>query len=111
MGGSQPVESDRKLFVSVVEQWKHNRSTIRAPHQLEIHKKKGDYIYCRIVKRKLQKSKYFCIKSVSSIFVSRLTLIILRSGTLSVANIFVNGCQYCIFTNTKGTTEVPRNDV
>ena len=62
MGGSQPVESDKELFVPVVEQWKHNKSTIRVPHQLEIHKKKGDCIYCRIIKRKLQKSKYFCIK-------------------------------------------------
>ena len=62
MGGSQSVESDDELFVPVIEQWKHNKRTIRAPHQLEIHKKKGDCIYCRIVKRKLQKSKYYCIK-------------------------------------------------
>ena len=48
LGGSQSVESDDELFVPVVEQWKHNKSTIRAPHQLEIHKKKGDVFTVRL---------------------------------------------------------------
>ena len=33
MGGSQPVESDKELFVPVIEQRKHNKSTIRVPHK------------------------------------------------------------------------------
>ncbi len=70
MGGSQ---SDNELFVQAIEQWKHNKTTIRAPHQLDIHKKKGDCIYCRIVRHKLEKSIYF--------FVSRLTLFTSKSGT------------------------------
>ena len=39
MGGLQSVESDDEL---VVEQWKYNKSTIKAPHQFEIHTKKGE---------------------------------------------------------------------
>lgn len=62
MGCSQSVESDDELYVPVVEQWRHNKSTIRAPHQLDILETKGDCIYCRIVRHKLEKSKYFCSK-------------------------------------------------
>lgn len=61
MGGLQSVESD-ELFVPVVEQWKHNKSTIKAPHQLDIHKKKGDCIYCRIV-RQTAKEQIFLYKA------------------------------------------------
>ena len=41
MGALQSIESEDKFVVSVVEQWKHNKSTVRAPHQLEIHTKNG----------------------------------------------------------------------
>ena len=62
MGGAQSVESDDELVVPVVEQRKHNRCTVRAPHQLEIHAKKGDCIFCHVVKKKQQKTKFYCIK-------------------------------------------------
>ena len=56
MGASQLVESDDDFVVLIVEQWKHNKDTVRAPHQLEIHKEKGDCIYCKVARDKLQKS-------------------------------------------------------
>ena len=62
MGVSQSVESEDEFFVPVVEQLKHNRCTARVPHQLEIRRKKGNCIYYRIVRQKLQKNKYFCVK-------------------------------------------------
>ena len=39
MGVSQSVESEDEFLVPVVEQSKHNRCTVRVPHQLEIRRK------------------------------------------------------------------------
>ena len=92
MGVSQSVESEDEFLVPVVEQSKHNRCTVRVPHQLEIRRKKGN---CRIMRQKLQKSNYFCV-SASSVFVLLSTVITFVSGTRSVAIIIKVTLKLCL---------------
>lgn len=80
MGAVQSDSSDDEFAIPECDRWRHRKCTVRASHQLEIRKEKRDCVYCKIVKRRAQRSKYYCVKC-------NFTFVLVRRGTISRSGI------------------------
>jgi len=76
-----PAEDDEEYTIPPFEQWRHNKSTVRARHQLIIMPYKRNCDYCRIVKTACRKPS-ISVKHVNSTSVLLKATITLRSGIL-----------------------------
>ena len=80
-GSRGPPSDDEEYTIPPFEQWRHNKSTVRARHQLITMPYKRNCDYCRIVKNSTQKTS-ISVKHVNSNFVLLKATITLRSGIL-----------------------------